>query len=153
MFQIKIDTSDLEQKIGRLDGPVLAREIAKRVADEAVLPELAKYPAQRHAKQPFKSAQSRRFFFAALKRGQITVPYQRSGKLGTEWTRQQDGNGLTLTSTRPYSDLVRTRGKQSPYHAGNWPTTDDIAQKIEGDTAEIIGTATVIDLLQRAGLT
>ncbi len=34
-----------------------------------------------------------------------------------------------------------------------WPTTEDIAAKIEGDTAELIGTAAVIEALQKAGLT
>ena len=32
-------------------------------------------------------------------------------------------------------------------------TTDQIAAKIEGDTAELIGTAAVIEALQKAGLT
>ncbi len=34
-----------------------------------------------------------------------------------------------------------------------WPTTEDIAERIQSDTAELIGTAAVIEALQKAGLT
>lgn len=153
MIGAKVDTSDLEAKFGRLNLQGLAADIAEAVAKEAVIPELAKYPGQRRARQPFRSAKSRRAFFAGLRRGSITVPYRRSGALGRNWSQSGSGGNLTLTSGQKYSDLVLTKGKQSGYHAGNWPTTEDIAQKVEGDTAELIGTAEAVKALQKAGLT
>lgn len=155
MLKFTIDVSDAQAALARLDNTEMVRRVTDRVIVEAVQPELAKYPGQRRAKQPFKSAKSRKYFFAALKKGRITVPYQRSGALGSpsNWTRTNAPNGATLTSTQRNSDLVLTKGKQAKYHEGNWPTTDDVAQKIEGDTAELIGTAVVIAMLEEAGLT
>ncbi len=152
IFNVKIDVSDLESKLGRINPADLARTIAADVADEAVVPEMAKYPSPSGKKQPFKSAQQRKFFFAALKKGQISVPYRRTGKTGTT-TKQQIGSGVDVVSTAAYSDLTRTKGKQADYHKGTWPTTDEIAQKVEGDAAELIATAAVIKELQKAGLT
>lgn len=155
MLSIKIDTSDAEAALSRLNNADMTRRITDRVIVEAVQPELSKSPSPRRQRQPFKSPKQRKYFFAALKDGRIVVPYPRTGNLGnpSNWTRTNTADGATLTSTKRYSDLVLTRGKQAKYHEGNWPTTDDVASKIEGDTAEPIGTATVIEMLQEAGLT
>lgn len=152
MFRIVIDTTDLEQKIKGIDGPGFVREVAAAVADEAVIPEMAKYPGPSGKKQPFRSAQSRKFFFAALKRGQITVPYRRTGRTG-QTTKQDTNSGVDVVSVAPYSDKVRTKGKQYKYLEGTWPTTDEIAQKIESGDADAIATAAVIKQLSKAGLT
>src|SRR5689334_13851910 len=98
----------------------MARRITDRLIKEAVQPELSKSPNPRRQAQPFKSAKSRRYFFAGLKKGSIVVPYRRSGALGnpSNWTRQNTADGATLTSTQRSSDLVRTKGKQSKYHEG-----------------------------------
>jgi hypothetical protein len=55
-----------------ITGPDLARDIATHVADEAVIPELAKEPMASGKKMLFVSAKQRGFFFAALKRGDIS---------------------------------------------------------------------------------
>jgi hypothetical protein len=153
MFRVTIDASDLIAKINALgsDGQ-LARDIADAVADEAVIPELAKAPMRSGKKQPFRTAKQRAFFFAALKDGRIEVPYRRTGKIGMS-EKHPTSNGVDVTVPAKYSDLVRTKKKQAGYHQGNWPTDQDIAKKIEGDTAELIGTAAVMDALRKAGLT
>lgn len=152
MFRIIIDVSDLENKFASLDEKALVREIATDIADEAVIPEMAKYPSPSGKRQPFRSDRSRRFFFAALKRGQINVPYRRTGKTG-QTTKQTTAAGVDVVSQAPYSDKVRTKGKQYKYLEGTWPTTDEIAQKIEGGDADAIATAAVIKQLSKAGLT
>lgn len=153
MIHAEIDASDLLRKAAALpEWGAMRQGIAQAIRTDALAPELAKYPTQSHKKQPFVNASARRYFFAAVKRGQIEVPYRRTGKLGVEWAVTDDPDGLTLTSTRPYSDLVLTKGKQSAYHAGNWPTTDATATKIEGSTAPLIATAYIVELLQKAGL-
>lgn len=151
MIDLKIDISDVLAKLARLNDADLARVIADAVVDEAVLPELAKYPAPSRAPQPFVSAKQRRYFFAALKEGSITVPYPRTGGLGKSFTKAPFGGGVNVTSTLGYADLV-VGEKQARYFKGNWPSVTDVAAKIEKDTAEVIATAKVLERLQEAGL-
>jgi len=154
MFKASINTSDLEAKLKQVTGPDLVRAIAEKVAKEAVEPELAKEPfrAQPYKKMQFKSAKQRAFVMAAIRRGDIEVPYRRTGNIGIS-TQQQTTNGIDVVVPAAYSDYVRTKGKQAKYHDPLWPTTDSIAEAIMADLAEIIGTAAVIELLEKAGLT
>lgn len=151
MFDIQFDVSDLEARLSRLGDDVLKKAIATAIADGAVIPAMAKAPAASGRKQAFKSAKSRRYFFMALRRGEIVVPYRRSGKIG-QTDKITTGDGIDVVAPAGHSDLVRTQGKQAAYFAGTWPTDQMIAEQIESDDAERIGTAAVIDLLQQAGL-
>lgn len=151
MIDAKIDVSDVLAKLSRLSDSELARVIANAVADEAVLPEVAKYPTQSHKSQPFTSTKQRRGFFAKLRAGAITVPYQRTGTLGASGVKQPFQSGLDVTFTAPYAEIVIGE-KQSRYFS-NWPNVVKVAQKIEEDTAELIGVAKVIEQLEKAGLT
>lgn len=154
MFKASINTSDLEARLNQVNGPDLARAIAKKVAKEAVEPELAKEPfrTQPYKKMQFVSAKQRAFVMAAIRRGDIQVPYRRTGKIGIS-EQHQTTNGIDVVVPVEYSDLVRTKGKQAQYHAGLWSLDEDIARSIESDEAEIIGTAAVIEALEKAGLT
>jgi hypothetical protein len=152
MFNSSIDLSDLVTKLNSIAGPELARDIAGAVADQAVIPELAKEPMASGKKMLFVSAKQRGFFFAALKRGDITVPYRRTGAIGMS-EKHETGVGVDVVLTAPYSDLVRTRGRQARYHESTWDDTETIALRLEQDTAELIATAAVIDALSKAGLT
>ncbi len=153
MFKARIDLSDLQQKLAQVTGPDLVRDIAQAVAKEAVEPELAKEPFRTtRKKMQFVSNKQRAFVMAAIRTGDIQVPYRRTGAIGIS-EQHQTTNGMDVTVPAEYSDLVRTKGKQARYHENTWPTTDDIAEKIESDTAEVIGTAAVIEALEKAGLT
>jgi hypothetical protein len=152
MFKASINTSDLEQKLSQITGPDLARTIAQAVAKEAVEPELAKEPMRSGKKMQFVSAKQRAFVMAAIKSGAINVPYRRTGQIGIS-EQHQTTNGVDVVVPVEYSDLVRTKGKQAKYHQGTWPTDEDIAAKIESDTAELIATAAVLEALEKAGLT
>lgn len=153
MFNVKLDLSDLEKKLNGVTSADLARDIAQRVATEAVQPELAKEPFRTtHKKMQFVSAKQRAFVIASIRSGAITVPYRRTGNIGIS-EQHPTSNGVDVVVPAEYSDIVRTKGKQARYHEGTWDTTEDIASKIESDTAELIGTAAVIEALEKAGLT
>lgn len=152
MFKARIDVSDLVSKLAQVTGPDLTRDIAQKVANEAVVPELAKEPMASGKKMQFTSGKQRAFVMAGIRSGAINVPYRRTGAIGIS-EQHTTGDGIEVTVPAPYSDLVRTKGRQAKYHEGTWPTTDDIAAKIEGDTAELIGTAAVLEALEKAGLT
>lgn len=152
MFKARVDISDLEHKLSQVTGPALVRAIAQAVAKEAVEPELAKEPYRTtRKKMQFASAKQRAFVMAAIRSGDIQIPYRRTGKIGIS-EQHQTTNGLDIVVPVAYSDLVRTKGRQAKFHEGTWPTGEDIAAKIEGDTAELIGTAAVIEALQKVGL-
>jgi hypothetical protein len=152
MFNAKIDASDLKKKIAAIATPAFLRSIATSVADEAVQPELAKEPMRSGKKMQFVSRKQRAFVIASIRSGAINVPYRRTGRIGIS-EKHQTTQGVDVVVPAPYSDLVRTKGKQAKFHQGTWPTDVEIAAKIESDTAELIGTAAVIDALQKAGLT
>ncbi len=153
MFKARIDISDLEAKLRQVTGPDLVRAIAQAVAKEAVEPELAKEPFRTtHKKMQFVSAKQRAFVMAAIRTGDIQVPYRRTGQIGIS-EQHATTNGMDVVVPVEYSDLVRTKGKQARYHQPLWDDTDTISQRIESDTAELIGTAAVIDALEKAGLT
>lgn len=158
MFDIKVNTSDLKEKIGLLDTPGMARAIGVAVAEET-RNIFARYPPASHARQPFKSAKQRAFVMAAIKRGDIVIPYRRgidprSETLGRKWQIEPETDGATLINTASYSDLVHTKGKQAKYHQGNWLTDEDGARQVEQDgTAERIAEKVVVHELEKAGLT
>lgn len=152
MFKLALNTSDLEQKLSQVTTDDLRRDIAQKVAAEAVKPELAKEPFRTtHKKMQFVSAKQRAFVISAIRRGDLDVPYRRTGAIGIS-EQHPTTNGIDVVVPVEYSDLVRTKGKQARYHQGLWPTDEDIAQKIEGDTAELIGTAAVLEALEKVGL-
>ncbi len=153
MLNVKIDLSDLKTKLAQVTGPDLIRDIAKAVAKEAVEPELAKEPFRTsHPKMQFVSNKQRAFVMAAIRTGDIQVPYRRTGAIGIS-EQHATSSGMDVVVPVEYSDLVRTRGKQAKYHQGLWDDTETIAQRIENDIAEVIGTAAVVEALEKAGLT
>lgn len=152
MFKAKLDLSDLEHKLSQVTGPDLARAIAERVATEAVQPELAKEPFRTtHKKMQFVSNKQRAFVIGAIRRGDIQVPYRRTGAIGIS-EKHPTTNGVDVVAPAEYSDLVRTKGKQAKYHEGTWEDTDSISARLEADVVEVIGTAAVIEALGKAGL-
>lgn len=153
MFSIKVDTSDLQAKIGQLDTQEMAQVIGVAVA-ESTRDLIASYPSPSRAKQPFKTAKQRMFFFAALRSGQIQVPYRRSGDLGRSWVTEPTTNGAELKNTRGYADLVHDAKAQAKYHRGVWKTDQDAADEMErSGEAQRIAEKVVENELQKAGLT
>jgi hypothetical protein len=152
MFNVTVNLSDLIDKLNGITGADLVRDIAQKVADEAVVPELAKEPFRAtHKKMQFVSGKQRAFVMAGIRSGALQVPYVRTGKIGIS-EKHTTSNGIDVVVPAEYSDLVRTKGRQARYHEGTWDTTEDIAQKLEADIVEVIGTAAVIDALEKAGL-
>ena len=144
--------AEAQAALDRVVAPGLPLVIARRVAKEAVLPKLAQYPPASGRRQPFISDKSRKYFFAALRSGQITVPYRRSGDLGKpdNWTQTPGSDSLTLTSTKSYSDLVRAKGKQAAYFKNVWLTDEQVARACDADAA-LIATAVLVETIGGAG--
>ena len=140
---------ELMRKLSKLTDLRFLRPTMKTVGQH--LKEKAKsYPGgNQHRPQPFKTAKQRRFFFAALRRGDIEVPYRRGVSPGSEnlskrWHFKTDrgGTGVTLTNNASYAGLVMGPNEQTAYHAETgWKTTDQIAEEEQ---------KTVLDTLKKA---
>ena len=104
------------------------------------------YPAQRNAPQPFKTDRQRRWFFWALRTGQITVPYSRTGTLANSWRARKEGwSHWVLENSAAYAALVVGRGEQAKYHEGHWWIAENIIEEDAADLTEDL-TEEILDL-------
>jgi hypothetical protein len=113
--------------IGKLRADMVAD--AAKSAALATIAVAKPYPAASRARQPFRSAASRRFFFAALRSGAITVPYRRTGALQDAWDWTPTADGADVVNAHPHADATITKAKRFKYHNGTWPTEDEIAER------------------------
>lgn len=140
--KISVDAEAALRVLGMSVEEGLGNRIADAIAEEQVLPRGRKYPAPSRKKQPFKSAKQRRYFFAALRSGKITVPYVRTQGLAANTSKQRLGlTGMAVKFTRPYAKFViGDQDEQADYHKGTWTTVTGMAQEIEAD-AKTVGIA------------
>ncbi len=88
--------------------------------------------------------QQRKWFFAALRAGQVETPYKRrlSGGLGGSFAtevRSQRGKITGLMGPNmPYAPYVIGQGKQAPLHAARWWIFEEEIQKNLSGAAQII---------------
>jgi hypothetical protein len=133
-FSVSIDYGDvpaLLDRLGRGDG--LKRGL--QVAALYLKGRMSQYPAQRP--QPFQwvSEKQRRYVMAAIRSGEISVPYARGGgrseTLGKRWATEERDGGLTqiIGNNASYSPFVQGAGTQALYHRGNWQTTEQVARR------------------------
>lgn len=133
MPTVKITIKGLEEALANLG--MVKEDLIPVAGKAAALETIATakpYPSQSHKKQPFKSAKQRRFFFAALKSGVISVPYQRTFALQDAWMWEATPDGADVLNPHPHADGViggPGRPRLWPYHVGNWPTETQIAAK------------------------
>ena len=139
MASITVDVSEVMKK---LDPAQLNRVMGATIgeAGKLVRNEARRYPAQQ-SKGPvkWKSEKQRRWFFWALRTGQIQVPYRRGGmrseKLGDSWTvKTEIGAGRFRAIVGPgasYAPYVQDAGRQAQIHRGNWQTIQESARKMQ----------------------
>lgn len=137
MPQITIEGVDeLVEALGELEAFAVLRPPMHRGLSR-LHEELATYPPQSGRPQRFRSDRQRRWFFAALNSGAISVPYRRTGTLGRSWTeeiRQTPGNLVgEVGNNVEYGPYVQGHGTQSAYHQGNWQTDQEVADLLFPD--------------------
>lgn len=138
MPDIAITIPDLDKALRALsyDAGQLGAEMANAVADEVVIPRLREYPPASGRGQAFRSAKARRFFFAALRSGAITVPYRRTGDLGRRVGKDPFRGGIHVNLLSNHAEIVRGDG-QAKYHKGTWPTVAQVAKESEGEAGPV----------------
>lgn len=135
MSDADIDVEGVEEAAAfiavKLDEPL--RNLCMAIAVEAQ-DRIAPYPgARRRAQAQYWSAKQRRGFFARLRRGQIKVPYRRSGDTLGRWKPEPRGDGAVLRNTSPHAKWTHNSQTQAAYHTGNWKTEEGVVTEIERD--------------------
>jgi hypothetical protein len=94
------------------------------------------YPPPYTGGAHFVSERQRRYVMAAIRRGTIKVPYQRTGKLGQSWVYEitPSGNGLrgTVGPGIDYARWVQSSESQAMIHRGRWRTDLDAVNANRG---------------------
>jgi len=133
------------EKIGNLD----VVKAGLKAAGVHVKGKIAKYPPRTYVPQPFKTFKQRAWFFAALKSGEIEVPYRRgqspgSEDLGQKWTVKERKGGLQVVvgNNVSYGPYVQGPGEQASFmKARSWKTTDQVAQEETAEVNRIVAAA------------
>jgi hypothetical protein len=125
---------ELRAKLGPQLTSQVFRDPTKRAATR-LEQALTTYPdPPRGKRMQFKSEKQRRFFFAALRSGQISVPYRRTMRLARSWILRflERGNEFRVEAENkvPYLPFVMGPGTQASIHRNRWPTTAQVAQKV-----------------------
>jgi hypothetical protein len=132
MPTVKITIKGLKEAMDALG--IVESEMVAVAAKAAALETISvakPYPAASRAKQPFKSDKSRRFFFAALRSGEITVPYRRGFGMQDAWDWQPTPDGAVVENAHPHADMTIVRDSRFKYHRKTWPTEAQIAIKAD----------------------
>lgn len=121
-----IDITGLREALQKvsISWPEVIRRAGQK-AGEAVLKIAKVYPGASRKAQPFRSNKQRRFFFAALRSGQISVPYRRTNGLANAWRVETNATGADVVNAHPHS--VWTIAPQVAYHKGTWRSEAQIA--------------------------
>jgi len=137
-ISIRVEGAELVKKsleeLGHEIPKISAGRIRGRLEGARVL--LRRYPPQSYKAQPFKTDRQRKFFFAALRDGRISVPYQRTRNLADGWRieprkRERSTVGYALENRIGYAHWVHGNAYgmgQANYHRGNWPLMRDIVE-------------------------
>ncbi len=149
-LKVKIDVASALAALDAVEARRVEKAITNKVADEIILPRLAKYPSPSGKKMQFVSEKQRRFVMASIRSGAITVPYHRSGALGRSWIKQPLNGGMAIISRLAYAPYVVGDEDQAAYHKGNWDTLSTLADSIDDDVSQA-ASAAVVELIGDAG--
>lgn len=141
MPDIKLTISGLPEALRLLNIPESEMKAkAGKAAALEVISVAKPEPAASGKKQPFASAKSRRYFFAALRSGAIKVPYQRSHDLQDGWDWKPAADGAEVYNNSAHAALTIDKATRTKYHKGGpWKDEYKIAKEAEsaaGDAAE-----------------
>lgn len=135
---IGIEVRGLREVQQKLSG-LMSRDVlleAQREAAKFLQGKLQKYPPQTYVsrKQAYGktwfSDRQRRWFFAALRAGEIDVPYRRTRHLRNAWEIMSVGNDVVLVNDMEYAPYVHQQATQSRMlRLRDWPTVEGVGHQ------------------------
>lgn len=141
-YGMQINQGSVDSLFRKLDR-IAAIEVLRAPMEASLLSlqaDLTDYPPppQRPYPKMLRTPKQRKYFFWALGKGIIKVPYTRTGKLGQSWTWKitETGTGLrgTVGTNMSYAKWVQNEESQAMIHRSNWPTD---ARVVDRRRAEI----------------
>ncbi|MCX7937950.1 MAG: hypothetical protein N2545_00740 [Thermoflexales bacterium] len=146
IFVVLEDEPQIREILDKLSSQSV-RGLVLRAIGEFVQGKLRRYPEYTYVSrkeaygQTFQSDRQRRWFFAALRRGELRIPYQRTGRLRRGWkVVHYGGDAYALENDTPYAGWVQGQQQARMMMLRNWRTVAQIkfeeAQRIERVAAE-----------------
>jgi len=145
-MSITIRVEGAEELIRKLTTLEQMNRVKSVIAQEGrwLAAKMREYPNKASMPNPLISSNERvrRGFFYHLKRGDITVPYNRGGgkseRLGEKWTSKASRQGWAaiVENNASYAQLVQGSRQTLQHKASGWVTADK-AKTLYGD--EIVG--------------
>jgi hypothetical protein len=130
---ISIEVQGLEQVMHRIRSlPDAARDEVLHDGAEYSLEVLRDEPPPKYVTrtaaygQPFQSDRQRRWFFAALNSGEISVPYHRTGEMKAGWNYHQAGFEVKFTNSAPGAQYVMGAKQSRHEKLVGWKKAQDI---------------------------
>ena len=153
MTNTTIEIEGLAQLIKKLDklGRLDSVKAGIRAAAVHISGIVSKYPSQKHvpisAVGGWKSDKQRKWFFANLRKGNITIPYRRTDALKHRWTTSIRDHGFTaiIGNNTPYARFVMGDKQTAMMQKIGWKTTDTVAKEEKKRVQEY-----VFDAVRRA---
>lgn len=128
--------TELTNKLVRLSGnlpQVAARGIYKWAQGTRAILKSTPYPGMNNKKAKWASDKQRKYVMAAIRRGEIKVPYPRTGNLANRWKAVRMPSGAMITNTAGYAKYVigdnTGSGQNRNFHAGRWWKAVDVIDR------------------------
>lgn len=142
------------EELGGAPPADLVALVGDAVARDGVMKRVINYPPMIRKAQPFVSDKQRRWFFANLRSGALSVPYERTYRLQRGWQPFRTSTGAEVRNDVPYAGMVMgSKGDQSSYFAGkSWLSIDRIARDVEAEDAPGLAAGAVSLWIAKRGL-
>jgi hypothetical protein len=132
-MSVTIDDAEVRRMLARLNDATPMKAGLKAMAGY-LRGKMSVYPPSDGSRppQPFVSEKQRRYFFAALRDGNIKMPYRRSGNLSKRWGQSEADGGLTqiVGNDAGYASFVLGAEHQSLYMKSlGWRSTADVVER------------------------
>ncbi|MBE0690309.1 MAG: hypothetical protein IH587_09340 [Anaerolineae bacterium] len=122
------------QRLERMDGVRRGLESAA----EHIHAQITKAPPQRTWRAIFTSDRQRRGFFARLRRGDIRVPYVRTGRGWLIDRSTADARSITVGTPKPGARYVWGAQQTALHRATGWRTAEQIAHEEGAYVAHLV---------------
>ena len=136
---VDVEVSGIEAvlaKLVQLDSVDAQRQVTRDVG-EFVRGKLQRYPPYKYVSRrtaygkTFQSDRQRRWFFAALRSGELQIPYVRTRTLRNSWIlADAPGGDMVLRNIVPYAGYVQKESSQSRMmRLRDWTTEERVVQE------------------------
>jgi len=125
---------------------VRGRWIKTGVVRKPPTPYMSKFPSDR----------ARRGFWAALKSGDLHIPYIPTGTLRKSITHEVQVQGthgrVDIGTSISYAPgVIGSRDEQYPYHRDHWWRLEDVVRGMQGEIARVTAAAFILEVRKRIG--